>query len=284
MEVRPGGKGANQAVAAARHGASVGFIGAVGEDEFADAAQAGLRAAGVDLAGLRTVEGPTGLAVVTVDGLGENSIVVIPGANAAVDAGAVAGEARRIAEAEVLVLQGEIPREGIEEAARRCAGRLVLNLAPAVEVSAETLRAADPLVVNEHEAVHAARLLDADLSGTRAAAGAAGAGTLADPVGEGLAAVRRLVAAGVPAVVMTAGAAGAYLARPRQAADVDVVQVPAPAVEVVDTTGAGDAFVGALAAALARHETCEAAVRAGVQAGAEAVQTAGAQPRVSPAG
>lgn len=265
LQVRAGGKGANQAVAAAAHGAVVAFIGAVGSDEFAEAAQAGLRAAGVELSGLVASTAPTGLAVVTVDEAGENSIVVIPGANAELDGEAVARHGRRLEEAAVVVLQGEIPREGVEEAARRARGRVVLNLAPAVEVSAATLRRADPLVVNEHEAVHAAGLL------------AASERPVEDLLGGGAAAVRELVAQGVPSVVMTAGAAGAYLAHAGAGSEVEVTHVPAPAVEVVDTTGAGDAFVGALAAALDAGATLEDAVRLGVRAGAEAVQVSGAQ-------
>ncbi|GAA3055382.1 MULTISPECIES: ribokinase [Actinomycetes] len=270
LEVRPGGKGANQAVAAAARGASVTFIGAVGSDEFAEPAQSGLRAAGVDLTGLVTVAAPTGLAVVTVDDGGENSIVVIPGANTELDRDAVAGHEARLSQAAVVVLQGEIPREGVEEAARLAQGRVVLNLAPAVEVSAATLRRADPLVVNEHEAVHAAALLAGSRGSTPGAAEA--------PVGGGLAAMRELVSDGVPSVVMTAGAAGAYLGRSLPGPGVEVTHVPAPAVDVVDTTGAGDAFVGALAAALDADASVEEAVRRGVRAGADAVRTTGAQP------
>ncbi len=157
MAVIAGGKGANQAVAAARSGARVAFVGSVGDDEFADPARAGLRANGVDLSGLRVVPGSTGIAIVTVSACGENSIVVIPRANAATDADAVRAQAGLLAQARVVVVQGEVPRDGIEEAARLARGRLIVNLAPVIALATQVLRQADPLVVNEHEAALAAR-------------------------------------------------------------------------------------------------------------------------------
>lgn len=260
LRVLPGGKGANQAVAAARLGARVTFVGAVGDDEFADPATSGLREAGVDLDRLAVVPGGTGVAVVTVAADGENSIVVIPGANAAVGSDAVRRHADLLAAADVVVLQGEIPRDGIETAAGLARGRVVVNLAPVIDVDPEVLRHADPLVVNEHEAHGALGLLS-------------GAGA----VGEGLAdqdVVARLRAAGVPSVVLTRGAQGALVA----GADDDCVAVPSPRVEAVDTTGAGDAFVGALAAELARGSALADAARLAVRVGAFAVRGSGAQP------
>ncbi|GAA1738623.1 ribokinase [Isoptericola hypogeus] len=274
LAVLPGGKGANQAVAAARLGAAVAFVGAVGDDEFADAATSGLRDAGVGLEALSSAGGSTGIAVVTVAADGENSIVVIPGANATVDAALVRRHAGLVGGAAVVVVQGEIPRDGIEEAARLAAGRLVVNLAPVIPVDLTVLRRADPLVVNEHEALAAWGLLDRDVDGdvdgevdgeSGARAGAAGA-----PEAE---IVVRLRALGVPSVVLTLGARGALVGLGD-----DVVHVPSPRVEAVDTTGAGDAFVGALACALAGGAGLVDAARFAARVGAFAVRGSGAQP------
>ncbi|MFI2102000.1 ribokinase [Isoptericola sp. NPDC019693] len=267
LAVLPGGKGANQAVAAARLGARVAFVGAVGDDEFADAATSGLREAGVDLERLVVVPGGTGVAVVTVAADGENSIVVIPGANASVGPDVVRRHADLLATADVVVLQGEIPRAGIEAAAQLAGGRVVMNLAPVIDVEPGVLRRADPLVVNEHEAHGALGLLES---------GGVNLGGVTDGDVTDDAVVARLRAAGVPSVVLTRGAHGALAA----AADLDdeVVAVPAPHVEAVDTTGAGDAFVGALAAELARGSGLVDAARVAVRVGAFAVRGPGAQP------
>lgn len=268
LAVLPGGKGANQAVAAARLGAPTALVGAVGTDAFAEAALAGLRAAGVDLRALAVVDGPTGLALVTVDAAGENSIVVVPGANARVDGPHVDAHREVVAAAAVVVVQGEIPRTGIERAAAATRGRLVVNLAPAVDVDPAVLRRADPLVVNQHEAAVVLAALDG------------GPGTVAPASGADEAAVvARLLAHGVPSVVVTLGARGALVG----SAD-GVVPEPAPRVDAVDTTGAGDAFVGALAARLAAGDDLLAAVRLAVRVGAAAVRGRGAQPSFPAAG
>jgi len=136
----PGGKGANQAVAAARLGASVRFVGAVGSDEFAEAALAGLRDAGCQLA-VRTVEGPTGIALIYVDAEGETQIAVAPGANSAVQADDVDG---------AVLCQLEIPLTTVEAVAER-ASFFCLNLAPARPISGELLKRADLVVVNRYE-------------------------------------------------------------------------------------------------------------------------------------
>ena len=195
MQVMSGGKGANQAVAAARLGADVALVGAVGDDEFAAAALAGLRAAGVDLGAVAVADAPTGIAVVTVSDDGENSIVVVPGANATVDADVVRAHDGLVAGAAVVVLQGEIPVAGIEAAARATTGRLVVNLAPVVDVAEDVLLRADPLVLNEHEA----RLVGERLGVT--------AGRSEDE--EAL--VRGLLARGVRSVVLTVGPRGALV-------------------------------------------------------------------------
>lgn len=257
LAVLPGGKGANQAVAAARLGAATALIGAVGRDGHAGAALQLVREAGVSLSGISTTAEPTGVALVTVADGGENTIVVVPGANATLDAAAVEGHADAIGGAAVVLLQGEIPRSGTEAAARLATGRVVLNLAPVIELEPVVFRRADPLVVNEHEAVLALKLL---------------APGVPQPASEETLAAG-LLRAGVPAVVLTLGARGALCA------DASGIKAyPAPPVEAVDTTGAGDAFVGALGARLAAGDSLQAAAAFAVRVGAFAVQSEGAQP------
>lgn len=142
----PGGKGGNQAVAAARLGAEVSFLGCVGDDAFAAEATAGLREAGVDLTRLRRVEGPTGVALITVDDDGENEIVVAPGANAHLRA-----EDVRVEGAEAVLCQLEIPAGAVAAAAARCEGLFCLNPAPARPVAAAVLDRADLVVANRFE-------------------------------------------------------------------------------------------------------------------------------------
>ncbi len=264
LSVSPGGKGANQAVAAARMGADVAMVGAVGDDEYRATALRCLEEAGVDLAAVVESPSSTGIAVITVGPGGDNTIVVVPGANASVTADAVRRQATLIAEAAVVVLQMEIPRSGVEAAAQFAAGRLVVNFAPVADLSPTVLLQADPLVVNEHEAAAAKALLET---------GSAAASPLAPGTEE--ACVRSLIAAGVRSVVVTLGERGALAcAGPGQ----PVVAIPAMAVHAVDTTGAGDAFVGALAAALADGVGVEDACRQATTVSAYSVQHPGAQP------
>jgi ribokinase len=252
----PGGKGANQALAASRAGAPVKLVGAVGQDVFADAALELLRAGTVDLTAVkRSVSAPTGLAMIAVDDAGENQIVVSPGANAEVEAGDVPADA--LGPGAVLLAQMELRPDAVAGAiadARAAEARIVVNLAPAVMLSESSLDAADALILNQGEALTLARAF-ALHGGTPAA--------LAERIAE-----RR-----DGTVVVTAGADGAYLATGRGLA----VHVPAPATQVVDTIGAGDAFVGAFTAAFARNVPLLAAVKHGVAAGALACRAAGAQ-------
>ncbi len=233
-----GGKGANQAIAAAAAGADVAMVGAVGDDAGGAAYLARLRGRGIDTSGVRVVTGePSGHALIAVDDAGENSIIVIPGANAHVpaDAALVAG----LGPGDVILLQLEVPLRTVAVAARaaRTAGaRVVLNAAPYAALPADVVALADPLVANEHEA---RQLADAG--------GVAGS------------------------LLVTFGAAGAAWD------GVSAPGVAVPAEEVVDTTGAGDAFCGALAAALAAGADRDAALAAAQSAGADAVRHAGAQ-------
>ncbi|WP_209561615.1 ribokinase [Frigoribacterium sp. PvP032] len=288
MTLLPGGKGANQAVAAARRGAATTMIGAVGDDVHASAALPLLVGSGVDVERVAVTEGPTGLAVVSVGSDSENTIVVVPGANASVDEEAVARHADVVSRAAVVVLQGEIPVSGIERAARLATGRLVLNLAPVVAVSAEVVRLADPLVLNEHEgrlllelvAPEAAERLagrDAsdDSTGASPAAASSGASAASSDSSSGAdaAVVGELRALGVASVVLTRGAAGALVSDASGS-----WSVPSPQVRAVDSSGAGDAFVGALSAALAAGSSLLEAAQEAVRVGAYSVTTAGTQP------
>ncbi|MFD7032433.1 ribokinase [Streptomyces sp. NPDC059917] len=246
----PGGKGANQAVAAARSGGEVTMIGAVGADPFGVRLRSALSAAGVETAALRTVEGASGTAHITVDDEGANSIIVIPGANAGVT-GLEAGDEARIAACDSLLLQLELPLSAVlagARAARAHGVRTVLTPAPAQSLPVELLAAVDLLVPNEHEAAALTGLTD-----PRLAADA----LLHD----------------VPEVVITLGAVGALHAARGQAP----YTVPAPRVRPVDTTAAGDTFVGALAVALGEGRTMRAALAWASAAAALSVQRAGAQ-------
>ncbi|HEY2862706.1 MAG TPA: ribokinase [Casimicrobiaceae bacterium] len=251
----PGGKGANQALAAARAGADARMHGAVGRDAAAAAALALLRAGNVDLAGVRTVDAPTGCAIILVDDRGENAIVVVPGANDEVDAHAV--PAAVLMPGAVLLLQQEVPaaaNAALIERASRSGMRIVLNAAPARPLPNEVLRRIATLIVNESEAAALAAALSwpQEPSAFAAAAAAEIAGL---------------------EVIVTQGAGGALSVCGR-----DRIQVSAPRVKAIDTTGAGDAFVGAYAAALDAGNDRSIALRIATAAGSLACTGHGAQP------
>ncbi|MBH0238462.1 ribokinase [Methylobrevis albus] len=251
----PGGKGANQALAARRAGADVAMVGAVGDDGFRSIGLSLLGEAGVDLAAVAVVDAPTGIAMIAVDAAAENQIVVASGANDRADPAALED---LLGETATLVLQYEVPDAANLAAARiaRAKGaRIILNAAPAAPVPPALAGLVDILVVNEHEAAEVA----------------AAAGLPGDPV----AFARAYAAANGAVVVVTLGGEGAIACRGEE-----LTRVPAPKVPVVDTTAAGDTFVGALAAGLDRGETVEQALRFAVAAGALAVQVAGAQPSI----
>jgi ribokinase len=264
--IGPGGKGANQAVAAARLGAAVRMTGCLGDDDFGRRLAAALAAEGVDASGLRAVAGATsGLALISVDASGENAITVSPGANAL--AGEQEVEAAFAAACDVLVLSAEIPVSVLAGAlarARAAGVTSVLNLAPA-PAGAPALLAdgVDWLVVNVPEA-------GAVLG--RAVTGPGDAGPAELEIGH---AAAELARSGARYAVITLGAAGAVLAAGPDAGG--AVTVPGFAVTAVDSVGAGDAFVGALAVALAAGTDPAGAVRAACAAGAAAVTRRGAQ-------
>ncbi len=255
LSLHPGGKGANGAVAAARLGAGVAILGRVGDDPFGEELLTNLRDNGVDTSQVEAVPGvPTGSAFVTVTPDGENAIVVSPGANRRFGQREVEAASEDLERARVLVAQLEVGLEAVEAAAHIVTGnggRFLLNLAPPREVPDALLRRCDPLVVNQYEA---AFLLG---EGAR------------DPEES----AKRLLELGPGSVVVTLGAAGAVLA----AGGSTIRHFPAPEVEVVDTTGAGDAFVGALAAKLSEDTPLEEAVPYAVLAGSVAVMREGAQ-------
>ncbi|MBD7998231.1 ribokinase [Oerskovia gallyi] len=256
----PGGKGANQAVAAARAGgADTTFVGALGRDESGELLLASLDRGGVRTDLVERTTAPTGTALITVSPDGENAIVVAPGANSHVRIGPE--QAERIGAADVVLAQLEIPLDVVlaAGAARRPGAVLALNAAPSRDLPDEMWAALDLLIVNEHEA--------RDLAGEAAAP--------TDPVdaAEHLAAT---LLARVPAVVVTLGGAGCLVAQRGSAP----VRVPAPRVDAVDTTGAGDTFCGVLAAALAGGSTLVDAARTASFAGALAVTRPGAQDAV----
>jgi ribokinase len=255
--LRPGGKGANQAVAAALAGARVRMAGRMGTDAYAAPVRAALDEAGVDTSRLGTVpDRSTGIAVVLVDRAGDNAIVVAPGANHAMTPADVDALRDDVAAADLLLLQLELPVDVVLRAvavAGEVGTPVLLNLAPAVRLPAEVYGRLAVLVVNESEAEHV--LGRALTSHDDLLAGAAD-----------------LHALGPAVVVLTAGAAGAVLADASGAR-----HVPAHPVEVVDTAGAGDAFVGVLAARLAAGAAPHDAVAAASRAAAVAVGTPGAQ-------
>ncbi|WP_328441144.1 ribokinase [Streptomyces sp. NBC_00444] len=245
----PGGKGANQAIAAARAGATVSMIGAVGNDGFGARLRSTLEHSGVDTDHLRTTEGPSGTAHIVVDDDGSNAIVVVPGANGTLDH-LTPGDEGLIASADALLLQLEIPLTAVlagAEAARAHGVRTILTPAPAQPLPPELLAATDLLVPNEHEA--------ATLTG------------IPDPH-----AAAYVLLDQVPEVVITLGASGSLYAARGQ----EPLTVPAPNVTAVDSTGAGDTFVGALAVALTETRPMRQALAWAAAAAALSVQRAGA--------
>jgi ribokinase len=263
-----GGKGGNQATAAARLGARVAFVGAVGDDEMGRQARSALASEGIDVAGLAVSSRATGVALIVVDPRGENLITVAPGANDEVHAVHVRTALAALAPGpdDVVLVCREIPPDGVLaalEVGRDAGSTTILNPAPADGLDAATLALADILTPNETELALLGGLGSAR-GNPETAARQVLAGQPTD-AGEGDAHGR--------AVVVTLGAAGALIVRAAGAA----VAVPAPAVEVVDTTGAGDTLNGALAAGLADGLDLAGAVRRAVAAAALSTTRPGAR-------
>jgi ribokinase len=254
----PGGKGANQAVAASRLGASVGVVGQVGMDAFGAELLDTLAAAGVETSAVWRVSGTaTGVALISVASDGQNAIVVAPGANMAWEESAVAGIERAVAECRLLVLNLEAPPAVIAaaiRAAKRGGARVILNPAPYRSGDEACFGEVDVLVPNQVEA-------------------ASYAGVDPDAVTDWGTVGQRLRQLGPRAVIITLGGEGSAIID-----SAGTTYVPGFSVPVVDTTAAGDAFVGGLAAALLRELPLHDAVRFANACGAMAVTRAGAQP------
>jgi ribokinase len=278
FERHQGGKGGNQAIACARLGHPTLFVGAVGDDPFATEARGALAVEHVDVSRLFTIPGrSTGVAVIMVDARGENLIGVAAGANADLEPAMVAEALGRLGPlaGDVVMASNEVPTASVREALRvgRAAGATtILNPAPAGGLDADLLRLADVMTPNRTELA----ILAGHVLGPAAEVEVGG-----DPVGV----ARRLVGAlrppdggEAPAIVVTLAAAGARIVRVApDGSDLPVVEVPAPVVEAVDSTGAGDAFNGALAVAIAERRTLDDACRRAVAAGALATTKAGAR-------
>ena len=250
----PGGKGANQALAVARAGGAVRMVGAVGNDEFAGPALALLRASSVDLSGVPAVEGPTGVALILVDGSGENVIAVIPGANGTVSEADAAS--LEFSNGDALVLQFEVPVASIEVAARRArqAGALVLlNYAPFRADALGLISHATHLIVNESEC------------GLIAAA-------LAVPEGEAAAQAAALAEKYSATVIVTLGREGALAVAEGRTEVASALPVTA-----IDTVGAGDTFCGYLAVALSERLALTTALAVAAAGASLACTKAGAQ-------
>lgn len=249
----PGGKGANQAVAAARLGSRVSFVGRMGEDELASTIWRSLEDAGVELTWLRPMpDVPSGIALITVADGGENTIAVSPGANSHVTPAYLEAANALLAASDVLLMQLEIPLESVIAAAKTAGGMVLLNPAPARELPAELLAEVDVLIPNRSEL--------GVLAGQ------------AEPTSVEEAARLAKSLAGPKAVVVTLGSDGALVV-----ADGEVTHVPAIDVDAVDATGAGDAFCGALADALARGESLRDAASWAVRVAGISTTKRGAQ-------
>ncbi|MEU7379992.1 MULTISPECIES: ribokinase [unclassified Streptomyces] len=254
LSVHPGGKGANQAAAAARLGARTALLARVGDDAHGRLLLDAQREAGVDPAGVLVGGAPTGVALITVDPSGDNSIVVSPGANGRLTPEDVRAAAALLRASRVVSAQLEIPLETVVEAVRNLApgSRFVLNPSPPRPLPRELLNACDPLIVNEHEA---RVILDGPEAGDTPESWARG-----------------LLALGPRSVVITLGGEGALVASAEGAA-----RVPSVKVDAVDTTGAGDAFTAALAWRLGAGASLEEAAAYAARVGAVAVTRRGAQ-------
>ncbi len=253
--LHPGGKGANQAAAAARNGASVKMYGSIGQDLFGHQVKQSLEATGVDCGGVNSCDTPTGCATICVDAKGENMITVASGANLQARATLVPDEV--LDSKATVVLQMEVPLEenqALIERAHTQGSRIILNLAPAHPLPAQYIQMLDILVLNQLEATQLARDLKFDVTSPTLVA-------------------RRLSSQFGLSCIVTLGADGAFLSSRQGAWSVDAMRIKA-----VDTTAAGDAFVGCLAASLDYGHALEEALQRAVVASGLACTKAGAIP------
>jgi ribokinase len=255
-----GGKGANQAVASARLGAEVSMVGCVGTDVYGEQLRAALLAEQIDCQALTTVEGSSGVALIVVDDSSQNAIVIVAGANGLLTSEVVKGFDPVLQAADVIICQLEVPMQTVGYTLKR--GRelgktMILNPAPASSpLPADWYSSIDYLIPNESEA-------------------SALSGLPVDSLETAEAAASRLIAAGAGKVIITLGAQGSLFANGQ-----GFEHFPAPRVKAVDTTAAGDTFVGGFAAALAVGKSEAEAIRFGQIAAALSVTRAGAQPSI----
>ncbi|NGP16883.1 ribokinase [Devosia aurantiaca] len=256
FSMAPGGKGANQALAARRAGAQVRHVSAVGDDAFADMALELLRSGGVDLGQMRQAEAATGIAMIFVDAEGENVIAILPGANGTVSAADAEAGLTHLTANDTILVQQEVPQAATRRAleiARERGARSVLNTAPFLPDTAEMAPLADIVVANETEF--------SLLTGR--------------PIAELDAAMADWVKETGRSIVVTLGPDGARARTPE-----GDLSVPAHKVKPVDTVGAGDTFCGYLAAGLDAGLSLEAALRRAAVAGSLACLNPGAQPAI----
>lgn len=253
----PGGKGANQAVAARRLGGDVKFICKVGKDIFGDNAVAGYAAEGLDTSGIIRSELPSGVALISVDEHAENCIVVASGANADFTVADVEASRKAIEECSILLLQLEIPVPSVVAAARmahEAGAQVVLNPAPACELPEELFKYIDIFIPNETELSTFSGMPVSDADSAAAAA-------------------CKMQSMGVGRLIVTMGSKGALIVE----TDGSTVFVPAKKVKAVDTTAAGDTFCGALCVAVSEGKSLEEAAQFAASASALTVQKMGAQ-------
>lgn len=253
----PGGKGANQAVAAARLGGNVSFVSQIGKDVFGDSSLENFIKEGIDISYVRqNPEQSTGVALITVDESGENTIIVAPGANHHISKEDIGRAEKVFAEAKVILVQLEIPMEIVKAClslAKKLGKNAILNPAPAAELGGEILEGLFLITPNETEAEQLTGISIVDEASARTAATA-------------------LISKGVENVIITLGASGAYC----HSKDFQGI-LPTQKVKAVDSTAAGDTFNGALAVALGNKHSMEEAVRFALKAATLSVQKMGAQ-------
>lgn len=255
-----GGKGANQAVAAARLGAQVAMVGCVGNDDYGVQLRDALLAEQIDCQAVSTVEDSSGVALIVVDDNSQNAIVIVAGANGAMTPAVIDRFDAVLQAADVIICQLEIPDATVGHAlkrARELGKTVILNPAPASRpLPADWFTAIDYLIPNESEAAALSGLPVDSLEAAESAAG-------------------QLIAMGAGKVIVTLGAQGSLFANGK-----GFEHFPAPKVQAVDTTAAGDTFVGGFAAALAGGKSEAEAIRYGQVAAALSVTRAGAQPSI----
>jgi ribokinase len=255
LHVIPGGKGANQAVAAARHGAQVSMLGRVGQDNFGDFLLENLKSNEVDAQYVRRSEASTGTAIIVVDSSGQNSIVLSPGANGQVTEQDM--QDASFSDFKLLLLQLEIPTPAVVAAAQRARQnglRVILNPAPARELPEELIALTDYLIPNESELGLLSGMQVQDAASAERAA-------------------KSMLERGVRTIIVTLGSQGALIVTGEQVTHVESFKV-----DVVDTTAAGDSFIGGFAYKLLESQDLQEAVRYGCACGALAVTQFGAQP------